>query len=539
MYDIVIRGARVVDGSGGPFYCTDVAVENGMIKKIGSVCGKAEIVIEAGESVLAPGFIDMHSHSDFTIPANPHAESKVIQGVTTEVVGNCGISPAPVREGHVEELKEYTGFLGGGNLRWKWRTFEEWLTHLDILGSLTNLVPLVGHGTLRIATTGFKDCSPTSSEMEAMRQLLLESLRVGAFGMSTGLIYPPGCFADTEELIKLATIVADYGGIYASHIRGESHNLLRAFEEAIEIGRKAQLPVEISHHKAAGRSNWGKVNHTLAMIESAQSNGIDVTSDLYPYTAGSGGLSMLLPNWVHEGGVKGLIWRLRDPTSRLRIRQDFEENRLDRWNPINETNGWSDIIISDVQSERNKCFEGKSLAEIAEEKAKDPFDVMLDLLLYENASVRMILCHMCEDDVVTIMRHPTSMIGSDGGALSRQGILAKGKPHPRSYGTFPRVLGHYVREKEVLALSEAVMKMTFVPAQKLGLKNRGVIQEGLVADLVLFDPAEISDLATYEAPLRSPRGISCVIVNGEVVVKGGRLTGSVSGKILRKTGKVK
>ncbi|MCI2424773.1 D-aminoacylase [Candidatus Acetothermia bacterium] len=504
-----------------------------MIKKIGDIKEGAKRAIDAEGMIVCPGFIDMHSHSDFALLLNPKAESKILQGVTTEVIGNCGASAAPIKDKTIDLLKDYTnpmlGFLKDC-LDWDWRGFGEYLAKLK-KGIAVNVAPLAGQGTIRIAVMGFDKRDPKEKELAEMKELLKAAMEEGAFGLSTGLIYPPGCFSQTEELIELAGVIKDYEGIYFSHIRGESNTLIPALKEAITIGEKAGVSVEISHHKAAGKANWGKVKETLRIIEEARERGLDVTSDQYPYTATSTGLSALLPDWVHEGGVKRLVGRLRDPQTRRRIRKDMEGDRLIYWNPLKATE-WSNIMISAVGTERNRELEGKSIEEIAKLWDKDSFDVLFDLLIEEESNVRMVFFRMSEDDVITVMRHPTTMIGSDGAAISREGPLSKGKPHPRSYGTFPRILGKYVREEKVLTLEDAVRKMTFLPAQKLKLRDRGVLKQEYKADIVVFDPEKVKDRATYTYPHQQPEGILYVLVNGEIAVEEGKYVGKTAGKVL-------
>lgn len=533
MFDLIIRNGRILDGLGNPWYRGDVGIKDGVVKKIGVIREGAKETIDAEEMVVCPGFIDMHSHSDFALLVNPRAESKILQGVTTEVIGNCGVSAAPIKDETIDLSKDYSntilGFLKDYQ-DWDWRGFGEYLDKLRE-GVVVNVVPLVGQGTIRIAVMGFDKREPKEKELAEMKELLNQAMNEGAFGLSTGLIYPPGCFSKTEELIELVSVIKDYEGIYFSHIRGESHTVIAALKEAITIGERAGVSVEISHHKAAGKQNWGKVKETLKIIEEARERGLDVTSDQYPYMAGSTGLSALLPDWVHEGGVKRLVERLKDWQTRERIREDIEGDSLSWWNPIKAT-GWGNIMISAVGGEKNRELEGKSIEEIAKLWDKDGFDVLFDLLVEEESSVQMVLFMMSEDDVITVMRHPTTMIGSDGAALSREGPLSKGKPHPRSYGTFPRILGKYLREEKVLTLEDAVRKMTSLPAQKLRLRDRGVLKEEYKADIVVFDPEKVKDRATYTDPHQQPEGIIYVLVNGKIAVEEGKYIGKTDGKVL-------
>ncbi|MFP4647059.1 MAG: N-acyl-D-amino-acid deacylase family protein, partial [Candidatus Acetothermia bacterium] len=472
-------------------------------------------------------------HSDLSILVDHLTESKVHQGVTTEVIGNCGSSAFPIRDEHLEDLKKQYSFMGELDIEWDWRTAEEYIRKVESGGISMNVAPLVGHGTVRIAAMGFDDRSPDEDELEAMKAMVRQGMQAGAFGLSTGLIYPPGSYSSTQELIDLTREISEFQGIYCSHVRGESDDVLQAIEEAINIGKAAEVGVQISHHKVAGKQNWGMSEDTLSLLESAREDGIDVTSDQYPYTAGSTGLSSLLPDWVHEGGVEDLLDRLRDEQTREQIRTDIKEDRIEGWwNPL-KSSGWDRVMVVGFDTEKNQQFEGKTLAEISEKRDQEEYQTLFDLLLEEKAGVRMILFMIDSDDVETILRHPTTMVGTDGRALSPTGVFAQGKTHPRAYGTYPRILGKYVRENQVLSLSEAIRKMTSLPAQKLGLKNRGCLKEGFKADLVIFNPSTVMDSSTYQDPHRLPQGISQVIVNGKRVVKDSIHTGEKPGRVIK------
>jgi len=360
-----------------------------------------------------------------------------------------------------------------------------------------------------------------------MKEVLAETMEEGAVGLSSGLIYPPSCYADTRELIELCKVVAQYGGIYTSHIRGEGETLIDSVREAIEIGKKAGVPVEISHHKTSGKSNWGKVKQSLKIIDEARSIGVDVTCDVYPYLAGSTGLDALLPPHAWEGGIEKLVGRLKNRTTRKRLRREMEEGRSNLF----RAGGWGTIMIA--YCKRHREYEGKTIAEITEQKKIDPFDFVFDLLIEEKASVAIVLFTMCERDMRTVLRHSVSMIGSDSSSTAPYGVLRKGKPHPRTYGTFPRVLGEYVRRKKLLTLEDAVRKMTSFPAQKLRLKDRGLVKKGMWADVTVFNPEKVVDKATYAKPHQYAVGIKCVIVNGQVVITNGKHTRELPGKALR------
>jgi len=535
VFDLLIKNGKIVNGTGNPWFKADIGIKNGKIEKIGRLdSADAEKIIDAEGLIVSPGFIDMHNHSDISVFFNPKLESTIRQGITTLVIGNCGSSLAPVNPATKDLfMKHIEAFLpSDAELEVTWNTFEEYLNKLEEIEMAANIAPLVGHGTVRIAVMGFDDREPTAEELDEMKKLVAEAMEAGAFGMSTGLIYPPGVYSKTEELVELCKVVAKYGGIYTSHIRGEGGTLIEAVKEAIYIGEKAGVPVEISHHKAAGKSNWGKTKETLKLMEEARKRGVDVTCDQYPYRAGMTSLSAVLPPWVHVGGVEEMLRRLRDPKEREKIRRDIEQG-LPGWENFVADCGWENIYISSVVTEKNKHLEGKNVAEIAKIKGKDELDAVCDLLLEEEGRVTIVLFMMDEEDIVRVMKSPLQMVATDAWAVAPYGVLGAGKPHPRFYGTYPRVLGRYVREKKVLTLEEAVRKMTSFPAQKLGLRDRGLILEGMWADIVVFDPAKIIDKATYQNPHQYPEGIEYVIVNGKVVIEKGEHTGVLPGKTLR------
>ncbi len=530
MLDLKIEGGLVVDGTGTAGGRADVGVRDETIVAVGDLSRQAAgRTVHAAGKVVAPGFIDMHSHSDWVLWANRRAEAKIRQGVTTEVVGNCGFSPAPASAEHLDALRGFALTLPAG-LDFRWRSVGEYLDALEAGGLAVNVVQLVGHGALRVAAMGFARRAPTAAELTRMQELLAEAIEAGAWGLSTGLIYAPGSYATTAEIVALARIAARRRrAFYASHIRGEGSTLLEAVAEAIAIGRQAELPVQVSHIKAAGRPNWGRIAAALGQLDAAVAEGLDVTADVYPYTASSTTLRTLLPDWALEGGVAAMTERLRDAATRAQIRKELEapatgQSLLDRV-------GWDNVVVASCPSRREA--EGRSLAGLGEAWGLDPLDVAFELLLSDGSRARMILFQLDERDVRQALAHPRVMIGSDGSALAPYGELGEGKPHPRSYGTFARVLGHYTREQRVLTLAQAVHKMTGLPARRLGLADRGVIRVGARADLVVFDARRVSDLATYEAPHRYPEGIEHVVVNGRLVIRDGEHTGSLPGRVLR------
>ena len=531
VFELIIEGGRVVDGSGEPARAADLGIGDDRIAAIGALGRQpAGVHLGAHGLVVSPGFIDMHSHSDFRLWANRRAESKIRQGVTTEVVGNCGFSPAPLSPQFNAELQSFAGFLARG-LDWDWQSLGDYLRRFEADGSAVNVLQLVGHGAIRIAAMGFARRPPTAQELTQMERLAARSIEDGAWGFSTGLIYAPGCYAQTNELIALARVARESGSLYASHIRGEGVNLLSSVQEAIRIGQEAGIAVEVSHIKAAGRANWGKVSEALALIDAARAEGLDVTADVYPYLASSTTLSALLPSWVLEGGIDAMAARLGMPDVRSRVAAEVLSG-LPGWENPAKNAGWDGIMIAACPG--RPAAEGRRLHDLAQEAGKSPIEFAMDLLQSQRGRVAMILFQLGETDLRSALIHPHVMIGSDGSALAPYGDLGAEKVHPRNYGTFPRILGKYVREEGILPLEEAIRKMTGLPARKLGLHDRGVIRIGAKADLVCFDPQGVNDRATYTEPHQYPTGIRHVIVNGRVVIRDGEHTGALPGRVLRR-----
>lgn len=527
MLDILIRNAKVVDGSGGPGYAADIAIAEGRIAEIGRLEGAtAGEVIDAQGLVAAPGLIDMHSHSDSTLPINPLAESKVRQGVTTEVIGMCGSSTAPISEAQRAEHLRSAG-SAGAILGWAWSSFGEYLDRLRAKGLAVNVVPLAGQGTIRNKVMGHTAAAPTPDQVAAMQAEVAQAMDEGAWGISTGLIYPPGSYATTAEIVDLAKVAAPRGGFYFSHIRGEGPTLLAALAEAITIGQEAGLPVQVAHYKAYGKSNWPKSAVGLEMLDEARRRGIDITPDMYPYVASSTGLAALLPGWAHEGGAQALLARLADPATRAKIRQEV----LDDMDPAEGEAEWEGTVIS--RCVKAPAYEGKHIAQLATEKSLAPVDAVLAIVAETEADASMIRFKMSEENLRAQLRYGQMMIGSDGYSLASYGPLGEGKPHPRNYGTFPRVLARYVREQGVLSLEEAIHRMSGLPAAKLGLAQRGLLRPGCWADVVLLDPATVQDRATFAEPHQYPAGIPYVLVNGRVVIAGGHHRGVLPGQVLQ------
>lgn len=514
MFDLVIKNGKLVDGTGNAWFYGDIAISGERIAEVGRISSQqAKRVIDAQGLVVAPGFIDAHSHSDEALLISGKAESKLYQGVTAEVIGQCGTSAAPRVAGATSDLELP-----------EWQSMSDYLQLLDEQGVAVNVVPLFGHGNVRRLVMGMANRQATADELAKMCQLAEAAMREGAFGFSSGLIYPPSSYADTAELVAIAKTVAAHGGIYATHMRDEGDDLLGSVNEAITIGEQSGIPVHISHHKTCGEANWGKVIDTLALIDVKRAGGLDITLDQYPYIATSTGLKVIIPQWAHADGVEAMRQRVLDPEIGARICEEIDaaEHR------------WDWVLVSACARSENKRFEGKNMVEIAAITGQPPLAAALDLLLAENFNVGMVRFAMCEEDVETVMRHPAVMIGSDASALATTGPLSKGKPHPRCYGTFPRVLGHYVRERGVLTLEDAVRKMTGLTAARFHLWERGLLRPGCFADITIFDEKTIGDAATFVDPHQHAVGIHYVLVNGQVAIDQGEQTAALAGKALRR-----
>lgn len=531
-FDILIKEGSIIDGTGIPSFKADIGISGGKIKGIGKVLGSADMIIDATELSISPGFIDMHNHADHTILAFPNAECYIKQGVTTSLVGNCGLSMAPINSDYLDLIRRYlSSFLRTDfDYQWDWRTTKEYFDKVKSKGIAINLAPLVGQGTLRIAEKGFEMTNASKEEMKTMKNILRKELEEGAFGLSTGLVYPPGSYSTTEELVDLTSVLKDYHALYTSHLRSESDQLIESVEEAIRIGEENDISVEISHHKAIGKANWGKVKESLKMLENARQKGVDINCDVYPYTAAMTTVSSLLPPWSLKGGVEKMLARLNNWEERLKIEKDIIEGRMKGENWIKEI-GWENITVAECPLDKDA--EGKSLETLFKERNQfhQPFKALFDWFMKIKGEATMVFFCMDEKDVKTVIANPISMIISDSWVISPSG---GGKPHPRAYGAFPRVLSKYVREEKLLTLEEAIKKMTSLPAKKIGLKDRGIIKGGFWADIVIFNPNEIKDMATFENPHQYPKGIYYVIVNGQIVVDDGNITGIRPGKILRR-----
>lgn len=509
-YDVVIRGGRVLDGTGNPWIRADVALRDGRVVRVGVVEGQGRREIDATGRYVSPGFIDMMDQSGSVLPRNGHAENKLRMGVTTAIGGEGG---TPVV---VDSIAAY--FAG-----------------LEREGISINFGSYFSETQARVAVLGNADRAPTPAELERMRGIMDRAMRQGALGMTTALIYPPSAFADTDELVAVAEVAAAHGGVYASHIRDEGRGLVGAVDEAIAIGERAGLPVEIFHFKAAYEPGWGRLMQEAAEhIEAARARGVDVAADLYPYTAGGTGLEATIPSWVFDGGIDSVRARIARPDVRARLKRELETGYDGWWNIVEAAGGWDGVVLVNARNPDNARWEGMNLADIGRAQGRDPADAAWDLVAEGQGRVMAIYHMMSEDDVAWGLQRPWTSVGSDAGAALEPGSPdVLGLPHPRSYGTFPRVLARYVRDRGVLSLEEAVRKMTSWPATRMRLEGRGLLREGFWGDVVVFDLDAVQDRATYDEPVLFPEGIEWVLVNGQVVIEpGGRHTGARPGHVL-------
>ncbi|OQY51656.1 MAG: hypothetical protein B6230_04360 [Desulfobacteraceae bacterium 4572_89] len=537
MCDLLIKNGTIIDGTGSPGFPADILVKDGKIEMIGaSLEIECQTILDTSQKIVCPGFIDIHSHTDTTILINPKAESKIRQGITTEIVGNCGMSAAPLTPDFLPQLKDHLGVRSDygppGDIGKFWMTFGEYIDHLNNLPLGINLMPMVGYGTLRCAVMGLKNSAPSPKEMRAMEDLLQKSLEQGAAGLSTGLEYIPDSLSHPDELIRLCRVIARNNKLYASHIRGESQTLFPAVEEAIQTAEMSGCRVEISHLKLGGTFNWGKTEKLFALLEKALSRGVRLSWDQYPYTAWGTGLADYIPRWVQEEGHQKFVTYLSDPATRKKIRREIEQ-AIKTGNHAYNTAPWENVQISMVRSTEYKFVEGKRVSQIAKDLDVDPIECVFDLLIAEKGSVAILVFCMDDQDIKTIMKHPLTMIASDGRAVATYGKLHEGSPHPRYYGAFPRVLGKYVREEKVFSLETAVQKMTSMPADIMGLDDRGILSCGRVADITIFDPKTISDMASFESPHQYSKGIEHVIISGHSIIHDGEHTNRMAGQVIQ------
>ena len=532
-FDTVILNGTIVDGSGRPPYRGDVGISDRQITAIGDLAdSEAEHVIDAVGHVVAPGFIDIHGHSDLTLLEDPGGESKAYQGVTTEVTGNCSFSPFPAGKAGPEFLQRQLGKTLISRIEWTWHTLDDWARDVESEGISINLAPQVGHAALRVAAGALEDRAATPDEMTEMRRLAVEAVEQGAFSLSTGLSGAPSSYASADEIVALCEAIAHYDDVfYATHARVGAGRHFSSIKEAVEIGRRAEVPVQFSHLSITEKQVHGRGPEMLEIFEKARAGGLDITYDMYPYTAGGAGLKQVVPNWAQAGSVDDYLARLRDPATRNRIRTEVAQGVRER------PPRWDIWRIAFAISEANQGLVGQSVEEIAADRGVEPAEAVLQMVEAEGGNVMTLVHNRVEGDVRYFLGHSLSMIGSDGRAISPHGFYGKGRPHPRFYGTYPRVLGRYVREQpSVLLLESAVYKMTGFPAQRLGLGDRGLVEVGMVADLVVFDPESVIDNATYDEPQQYPDGIPYVFLNGVVIVDRGRHTGARPGRVLRRGG---
>ena len=532
-FDVVIVGGHIIDGTGSPWYSGDIGIRDGRIAAIGRLEGAGrKRTIDAAGRVVAPGFIDMLGQSELAMLVDPRLPSKITQGITTEITGE-GDSVAPVNEAM---LKADAGEYAHLRITPDWRTLREYFGRLERQGMGINLASYVGATSVRRMVLGDADVQPTAAQLDQMRGLVREAMEDGAIGVSSALQYAPAPYARTEELIALAGEAGKFGGIYATHMRSEGDAVLEAIDEAVRIGREGHLPVEIWHLKAAGQRNWGRMPQLVARIEAARAQGVDVSANTYAYTAWFNSFSAFIPPWAHDGGDGKLVARLKDPAARARIRADMLNPKGDWDNEWQEIPGPEAIQIAVVQNPELKPLQGKRLSEVASLWKEDAIDALCDLLIKDQAFTEVAVFGMDEPDVALALKQPWVSVDNDSQGTSPEGLLGEEHPHPRAYGTFPRILRKYVREEHLLTLEDAIRKFTALPAQRMRLTDRGVLKAGMAADVVVFDPAAVRDLATFERPNQLSVGMEYVLVNGVAVIAQGKMTGALPGKVLRGPG---
>ena len=534
-YDIVITNGHIIDGTGSPWYSGDLAIRDGKIAAIGNLHDAARSrTIDARGQVVAPGFIDMLGQSEYTILVDPRLPSKIYQGITTEITGE-GESIAPLNDAILKaDQEQYDHY----RIHVDWRTFREYFLRLEKQHTGINIASYVGATRVRRMVLGDNDVQPTLGQLEQMREIVRQAMRDGAVGVSTSLEYAPAPYAKTEELIALAAEASRFGGIYATHMRNEGTGILAAIDEALRIGREARIPVEIWHLKVGGKPSWGHMPEVVAKINSARAQGLDVTADTYAYTAWFNDFSAFIPAWAHDGGNAKLIERLKDPATRARIRTDML-TLSDKWdNEWQEIPGPEAVLVGVVHNSQLLPLQGKTLSQIAKLWNKEPMDALFDLLIEDHGLTSVAVFGMSEPDVSLALQQPWVSVDNDSSGTSPEGILGREHPHPRAYGTFPRILRKYVREEHMLTLEDAIRKFTALPAQRMRLTDRGVLKAGMCADIVIFDPAAIHDVATFESPNQLSQGMDYVLVNGVPVIDQTMMTGALPGKVLRGQGYV-
>lgn len=535
-FEIIIAGGRVVDGTGAPWVRADVGIIGDRIAAIGDLhAAEARRRIDASNLVVSPGFIDMLGQSEFNVLVDGRAASKILQGVTTEITGE-GSSIAPINEQMVAE--DLAGQAAHYHVTVDWRSLADYFTRLETRSRpAINLGTFVGAGGVRAYVMGKGERAATDGDLAAMKQLVAQAMEQGALGLSSSLQYVPDRFATTDELVELARVAASYGGIYITHQRSESGKIFESLDEVFAIAERAKIPAEIFHLKTAYKANWGRMPEVLARIRAARSRGLDVTANQYPYVRASNGLDACLPLWVREGGKDKMLARLKDQAQRDRIRKDMDEPNPATWENQWYGSGGSDgVLLSSVLSDGLKKYEGKTLTEIGKLMGKDPRDAVMDLVIADNGESSVVISIMREDDVQAALKDPTVAVGTDSSARAQDGPLADSKSHPRGWGSFPRILGKYVRDEHLLTLEDAIRKMTSRPAARVGLADRGLLRPGMMADITVFDPATIRDVATFDDPNRYSTGVKWVIVNGRPVVADGAITDARPGRALKGPG---
>ena len=532
-FDVVITNGHIIDGTGSPWYSGDVGIRDGRIAAIGILAGAArKHTIDAKGEVVAPGFIDMLGQSETTILVDPRLPSKIYQGITTEFTGEGG-SAAPLNDTIIaNDRPAYQHY----KISPDWQTFRQFFSKLEKQGMGINLASYVGATQVRRMVLGDADVQPTPEQLEKMKALVRDAMRDGAVGVSTSLEYAPAPYAKTEEIIALASESSKYGGIYATHMRSEGDAVLESIDEALRIGREAHVPVEIWHFKVAGKSNFGRMPELIARVNKARAAGQDVSADTYAYTAWSNSMSAFVPPWAHDGGDAKMVERLKDQATRTRIRKEMQTPSKDWDNEWDEIKGPDDIMITAVQNPELKKFQGKRLTEVSKMMGKDPIDTLFDLLIEDKGFTSVAVFGMSEPDVALALQQPWVSVDNDSSGTSPEGILGEEHPHPRAYGTFPRILRKYVREEKKLSLEDAIRKFSALPAQRMRLTDRGVLKQGMWADVVVFDPDKVRDVATFDDPNRLSEGMDFVLVNGTPVIENGKMTAALPGKVLRGAG---
>ena len=534
-FDLVLTNGHIIDGTGSPWYSGDLGIREGKIAAIGNLANAPrKRTIDVQGQVVAPGFIDMLGQSEMTILVDPRLPSKIYQGITTEITGE-GNSAAPLNDVIIQaDVASYQHL----KITPDWRTMRQYFARLEKQGMGINLASYVGATQVRRMVLGDENKAPTPDQLNQMKALVRDAMHDGAVGLSTSLEYAPAPYAKTDELIALAAEASKFGGIYATHMRNESDSVLQAIDEALRIGREAHIPVEIWHLKVAGKANWGRMPEVVAKISSARAQGMDVAADTYAYPAWFNSFSAFIPQWAHDGGDAKLIQRLQDPAMRARIRKDMMTRSTEWDNEWQEIPGPEAVMIGVVQNPKLVPLQGKTLADVAKLWNKDPIDALFDLLIEDKAFTEVAVFGMSEPDVVLALQQPWVAVDNDSSGTSPEGLLGQEHPHPRAYGTFPRILRKYVREEKKLTLEDAIRKFSSLPAQRMRLTDRGVLKQGMWADVVVFDPAAIRDLATFEKPNQLSEGMNYVLVNGVPVIDQGKMTGALPGKVLRGEGYV-